>query len=76
MGAGRGWGPGFLTQCTHLYALYPTGPAESWEYIKQGSNIVRFVFKKLEMNGRETRLELRGSVWGLSVGGRQALLGV
>ena len=75
-GAGRGWGQVFWTQCTHLHALYPAGPAESWKYIKQGKNTVRFVFRKLEMNGLEIRLELRGSVWGLSVGCRQALLGV
>ena len=57
----------FWTQCTHLHALYPAGPAESWKYIKQGRNTVRFLFRKLEMNGREIRLEEESEKVGLKL---------
>lgn len=39
----------FWVQCTHLDALYPAGTGEPRKHIKQGSNIIRFVFRKMAL---------------------------
>lgn len=45
----RGWV--FCAQCAYWDALYFTGSGEPLKHLKQGINIIRLEFRKMEMKG-------------------------